>query len=30
VSKVDEPALFTVYNAKHSTPLPAHLLSQRR
>jgi UrcA family protein len=30
VSKVGEPALFTVYNANNSTPLPAPLVSQRR
>lgn len=30
VTKVNEPALFAVYNAKNKTPLPAALVSQRR
>jgi UrcA family protein len=30
VTKVDRPALFTVYNAKNKTPLPTALVSQTR
>ncbi|MGH8219667.1 MAG: UrcA family protein [Steroidobacteraceae bacterium] len=30
VSKVNEPELFAVYNARNSSPLPANLLSQSR
>ena len=28
VTQVGEPGLFAVYNAKHTTPLPANLVSQ--
>jgi hypothetical protein len=30
VTKVDQPALVAVYNAKNRTQLPANLLSQSR
>lgn len=30
VTKVNQPALFTVYNAKNKTPLPTALVSQSR
>jgi hypothetical protein len=30
VSKVNQPALFAVYNAKNKTPLPTALVSQSR
>jgi len=30
VTKVDRPALFSVYNAKNKTPLPTALVSQSR
>jgi UrcA family protein len=29
VTQVNQPELFVVYNANHSTPLPASLVSQR-
>jgi UrcA family protein len=30
VVKVNQPALFAIYNAKHKTPLPTALVSQSR